>query len=512
MLEKVQQNNITDIFKLRHSKTGIDFDTPLLFETSDKTNTKVGVDLESFDNFEINTGFEARSEVNLPSHSEPEVIRHFTRLSQKNFSIDTGFYPLGSCTMKHNPRINEKVARFEGFSQIHPLQPTSTTQGALELMHELQNWLKELSGLSAVSLLPAAGAHGEYTGMRVIKQAHIVREGSPRKYVLIPDSAHGTNPSTTASIGYQIITIKTGPDGSCILKDIEDAVAKYGKEIAGIMITNPNTCGKFEKDIIEISKLIHSVGAYFYCDGANFNAIVGNIKPADFGVDVMHFNLHKTFSTPHGGGGPGCGPIAVSEELAEFLPTPLITKKDGKFDFERESKNSIGQIKGFYGQFTLMVRAYCYMTSLGTDGLKQVGQDAVLSANYILNKLKDHYHIPYPGRCMHECLITDKKQKEHGVTTLDIAKTLIDFGFHPMTMYFPLVVPGTMLIEPTETETKATIDHFIEAMIEIAEDVENDNTKDILNAPLMTKFDRLDETGAARNPILTYNDLLADNK
>ena len=405
----------------------------------------------------------------------------------------------------------KKLLVLKGFSQIHPLQPTSTTQGALELMHELQNWLKELSGLSAVSLLPAAGAHGEYTGMRVIKQAHIVKEGSPRKYVLIPDSAHGTNPSTTAAIGYQIITIKTGFDGSCILQDIKDAVAKYGKEIAGIMITNPNTCGKFEKDIIEISKLIHSVGAYFYCDGANFNAIVGNIKPADFGVDVMHFNLHKTFSTPHGGGGPGCGPIAVSEELAEFLPTPLIIKKDGKFDLERESKNSIGQIKGFYGQFTLMVRAYSYMMSLGVDGLKKVGQDAVLSANYILNKLKDHYHIPFPGRCMHECLITEKKQKAHGVTTLDIAKTLIDFGFHPMTVYFPLVVPGTMLIEPTETETKATIDHFIEAMIEIAEDVENGNTKDILNAPLMTKYDRLDETGAARNPILTYNDLSANN-
>ncbi|MBL6784980.1 MAG: aminomethyl-transferring glycine dehydrogenase subunit GcvPB [Rickettsiales bacterium] len=502
---------MNNIIKIKHNKTGLDFDTPLLFETSDENHSKIGVDLESFPDFTIKTGQDARETVDLPSHSEPEVIRHFTRLSQKNFSIDTGFYPLGSCTMKHNPRLNEKVARFDGFSQIHPLQPTKTTQGALELMVELQNWLKELSGLAAASLLPAAGAHGEYTGMRVIKQAHITKEGSPRKYVLIPDSAHGTNPSTTAAIGYNIITIKTGPDGSCVLSDIEDAVAKHGKDIAGIMITNPNTCGKFEKNILEISELIHSVGAYFYCDGANFNAIVGNIKPADFGVDVMHFNLHKTFSTPHGGGGPGCGPIAVCKDLVDYLPTPLIENKDGQLDFNFDSEHSIGQIKGFYGQFTLMVRAFSYMSSLGKDGLKQVGQDAVLSANYILNKLKDYYHIPYPGRCMHECLITDKLQKANGVSTLDIAKTLIDFGFHPMTVYFPLVVPGTMLIEPTETETKATIDHFVEALIDIAVDTKNNNTNDILNAPIATKYDRLDETGAARNPILTYKDIIANN-
>ncbi|MBT4922778.1 MAG: aminomethyl-transferring glycine dehydrogenase subunit GcvPB [Rickettsiales bacterium] len=512
MPAQLKENIMSNILKVKHNKTGLDFDTPLLFETSDDAHSKSGVDLEEIPDFTINTGLEEREIINLPSHSEPEVIRHFTRLSQKNFSIDTGFYPLGSCTMKHNPRINEKVARFDGFAQIHPLQPTHTVQGALELMHNLEHWLKELSGLDAVSLLPAAGAHGEYTGMRVIKQSHIKKEGSPRKYVIIPDSAHGTNPSTTAGIGYDILTVKTGPDGSCILSDIEEAVAKYGTEIAAIMITNPNTCGKFEKSIGEISKLIHSVGAYFYCDGANFNAIVGNIRPADFGVDVMHFNLHKTFSTPHGGGGPGCGPIAVCEELSEFLPTPLIIKNDHGFEFVRDSENSIGQIKGFYGQFTLIVRAYAYMTSFGKDGLKQVSLDAVLSANYILSKLKDHYYVPYEGRCMHECLITDKLQKaKGGVTTLDIAKTLIDYGFHPMTTYFPIIVPGTMLIEPTETETKATIDHFIEAMIEIAEDIQDGNLSDILNAPIMTKYDRPDETLAARKPILTYNDLILED-
>ena len=508
MLEKAEVKYMNNTTNCIHKKTGLDFETPLLYETSSNSKSKSGVDLEDFPNFIIKTGLNERSSIGIPINSEPEVIKHFTKLSQKNYSIDTGFYPLGSCTMKHNPRLNEALARLDGFAKIHPLQDESTIQGALELMHELQNWLKELSGLDAVTLNPAAGAHGEYAGIRVIKQAHIAKENNPRKYVIIPDSAHGTNPATASSCGYKIITVKSNKDGCCSLSDIEANIKKYGKEIAAIMLTNPNTCGKFENKVNEIADLIHSVGAYFYCDGANFNAIVGNIKPADFGVDVMHFNLHKTFSTPHGGGGPGCGPIAVCKELEPYLPTPLIKKEKGKFKLELENNNSIGQIKGFYGQFALMVRAYSYMLSMGKNGLKQASLDAVLSANYILSKLKDYYHIPYEGRCMHECLITDKFQKTKGVTTLDIAKILIDYGFHPMTVFFPLTVQGAMLIEPTETENKAVLDKFIDVMQIIAKKVENNEIEEIVNAPTATKFNRLDETLAARNPILTYQDLV----
>jgi glycine dehydrogenase subunit 2 len=502
----MKMENIKDEvnFKPKFEGKGLDFDVLLLCE-SDRGDLISGVDIEEIDESKfINmTGTAQRENIDIPSHSEPDIIRHFTRLSQKNYSIDTGFYPLGSCTMKHNPKINESVARLPGFRDVHPLQDEVTIQGCLEVMHILQEWLSELSGLAAVSLNPAAGAHGEYAGIRVIKKAHEYN-GNPRKYVIIPDSAHGTNPATAASCGYNILTIKTTKEGFCDFNEIKNLVAKYGSDIAAIMLTNPNTCGKFEKDILKISDLIHSVGAYFYCDGANFNAIVGRIKPSELGIDVMHFNLHKTFSTPHGGGGPGCGPIAVSKSLEKFLPTPKIIKEGDNYSFIKESSLSIGQIKGFYGQFTLMVRALSYMLSNGINGLRQVSEDAVLSANYIMTNLQDYYHVAYPGYCMHECLFTDKYQLEYGITTLDIAKALIEYGFHPMTMYFPLTVNGAMLIEPTESENKDSLDRFINTMKYIAIEIKEGRGDKFKSFPLSTPRKRLDETSAARNPVITW--------
>ena len=486
---------------------GLDLKIELLNVNSHADSNSSGVDLENFPNFEIMTGFSERKEMNLPTKREPEIIRHFTRLSKKNYSIDTGFYPLGSCTMKYNPKINEKVARFEGIADIHPLQDESTIQGALEIMYDLQNWLKELSGLPTVSLNPAAGAHGEYTGIRLIKKAHIEKEGTARKYIIIPDSAHGTNPATASACGYQILNLPSDNKGLCNLDILKDLVKKHGKDIAGIMLTNPNTCGKFEPDVNKIADLIHEIGGYFYCDGANFNAIVGNIKPASFGVDVMHFNLHKTFSTPHGGGGPGVGPIAVSDKLAKYIPIPYVIKDSDCYKIVRENKDSIGQIKGFYGQFALMVRALCYMKANGGNGFKKVSADAVLSANYIMVKLKKYYHLPFEGYCMHECLFTDKFQKKKNITTLDIAKALIEYGFHPMTMYFPLTVQGAMLIEPTETENKTTIDKFIETMIYIAKKVDKGDIEELKSFPISTPCKKLDETKAARQPILTWQQL-----
>ncbi len=462
-----------------------------------------GVDLPEVANFSIRTGQKKREEIGLAQVNEPQVIRHFVRLSNQNYSIDAGFYPLGSCTMKHNPRLNEKLARLEGFGDIHPLQDQSTVQGALELMFNLQNWLATLTGLGAVSLAPAAGAQGELAGMLVIKKAHEKKGEGHRKIVLIPDSAHGTNPATAAMCGFQIKVIPSNSEGLIDLDLFKKLIAEHGSNIAGTMITNPNTCGKFEKNIPEIAELIHSVGAYFYCDGANYNAIVGKVRPADIGVDVMHFNLHKTFSTPHGGGGPGSGPIAVRAELAEFLPTPHV-EKTGEIYQLVAPKNSCGKVKGFNGQFGMHVRALAYMLSHGSDGLQKVAEDAVLSANYILAKLKNHFHVPFSGNCMHECLLTDKIQKAQGISTLDIAKALIEFGIHPMTVFFPLVVSGAMLIEPTETETKETIDQFVATMIHIAKEIAEGRGDRFHNYPLSTPRKRLDDVRAAKTPITTW--------
>ena len=463
-----------------------------------------GVDLPEVEEFSLRTGQTKRQEIGLAQVTEPQVIRHFTRISNQNYSIDAGFYPLGSCTMKHNPRLNEKVARLPGFADIHPLQDESTTQGALELMYELQHWLSTLTGLGATSLAPAAGAQGEFSGMLVIKKAHEKKgEAETRKIVLIPDSAHGTNPATAAMCGFDIKVIKSNSEGLIDLEAFKALIEEHGTAIAGTMITNPNTCGRFEKDIKEIADLIHSVGAYFYCDGANYNAIVGKVRPADIGVDVMHFNLHKTFSTPHGGGGPGSGPISVTEELAEFLPTPHVEKHGDIYKLVAP-KSTCGKVKGFHGQIGMHVRALTYMLSHGSDGLQKVAEDAVLSANYILAKLKDHYHLPFAGNCMHECLFTDKFQKEKGVSTLDIAKALVEYGMHPMTTFFPLVVQGAMLIEPTETEPKQIVDEFINNMIYIAKEVEAGNGERFHNYPLNTPRRRLDEVMAAKRPVTTW--------
>ena len=477
---------------------GLNVEENLLYEKS--ATGACGVDLPEPKNIKLRTGMDARDHVGLPEVSEPQVMRHFVRLSKLNYAIDSGLYPLGSCTMKHNPRLNEKVARHAGFAQIHPMQPDSTIQGALEVIYTVERWLAELSGLPHVTLNPAAGAHGEFAGIMVIHAAHAAK-GKPRKVVLIPDSAHGTNPATAAACGYETRTIPSTKEGTV---DVDAFKGMLNEDVAAIMLTNPNTCGLFEPRAGEIADALHKAGAYFYCDGANFNALVGRVRPADFGVDVMHFNLHKTFSTPHGGGGPGCGPIAVSEELGRFLPVPRIVKEGNSFKRIMDDKDSIGRLKGFNGQFGMAVRALAYMMSHGGDGLKQVAEDAVLNANYILSQLKSDYHVPFPGTCMHECLLTDKLQKEKGISTMEIAKTLIEHGIHPMTVYFPLVVQGAMLIEPTETETKASLDHFIQIMKMIAKKTSEGDVAELQANPVSTPRKRLDEVQAARNPVLKW--------
>lgn len=478
---------------------GLNFEENLIFEK--ESGDESGVDLREVDLPSLRIGVAARDKIGLPNLSEPQIVRHFVRLSQKNYSIDSGFYPLGSCTMKHNPRINEKVARFPGFANIHPLQDDSTVQGALELMYGLQEWLAELSGLPAVTLNPAAGAHGELAGIMVIRKRHEAK-GNSRRVVLVPESAHGTNPATAAFCGYTTREITATKEGTVDIDAFKNAL---NEDVAALMLTNPNTCGLFEGKAQEVADLLHKNGSYFYCDGANFNAIVGKVKPGDFGVDVMHFNLHKTFSTPHGGGGPGSGPIAVTEELRPHLPIPYVVKQGDRYVLQKDSEATIGRIKGFNGQFGMFVRAYSYIMSHGADGLKQVAEDAVLNANYILSQLKDHYHVPFKGTCMHECLLSDKLQKEQGVTTHHIAKTLIEYGMHPMTVYFPLVVQGAMLIEPTETETKASLDRFINVMKMIAVETKNGNGEQFTHNPVSTPRMQLDELTAAKKPHLVWS-------
>ena len=475
-----------------------------------------GVDLPEPQGMPLRTGDAPREDVGLPQVSEPEVLRHFVRLSTLNYSIDHGFFPLGSCTMKHNPRVNEKLARLPGFAHIHPMQEESTVQGALELMYRLQHYLAELTALPGVCLTPAAGAHGELAGMMTIRRAHeAAGENETRKIVLIPDSAHGTNPATAVICGYKVRTIPTKETGRLTQAAFEEALYKTdpdGKDVAGMMVTNPNTCGLFESDIVGIADALHAAGGYFYCDGANFNALVGKVRPGDFGVDVMHINLHKTFSTPHGGGGPGSGPICVTEALEPYLPIPVVEQDiNGAYFLAREKSRpeTLGKLRGFVGQFGMHVRALAYMLSHGADGLKEVSENAVLNANYILSQLKDDYHVPYDGPCMHECMVTDKLQKgetkDDDVTTLDIAKALVEYGYHPMTTYFPLVLPGTMLIEPTETETKGTLDKFITVMTHIASEVRAGNRDQFHHYPQSAPRRRLDEVKAARHPVLRWS-------
>jgi glycine dehydrogenase subunit 2 len=482
---------------------GLHYEENLLWEKERSDHS--GVDLPKPAGAKLRTGRPARGEIGLPQCSEPQVLRHFVRLSTWNYSIDHGFFPLGSCTMKHNPRLNERVARFKGFAHIHPMQPQQTVQGALALMFRLQEYLAELTGLPGVCLTPAAGAHGELAGIMTIRAAHEASGQGHRKIILIPDSAHGTNPATAAICGYEVRSIPTRETGRLTVEAFKAALGDGG-DVAGMMVTNPNTCGLFEREIVEIAELLHKAGGYFYCDGANFNALVGKIRPGDFGVDVMHINLHKTFSTPHGGGGPGSGPICVTEKLAPFLPIPVIEKEGETYHIAGRDRRpqTLGKLKGFLGQFGMHVRALTYMLSHGADGLKQVSEDAVLNANYILAHLKGDYHVPYEGPCMHECLLTDKTQKEQGVTTIDIAKTLIEHGFHPMTVYFPLVLPGTMLIEPTETESKDSLDRFISVMKDIAAETKTGAGDKFHHFPHSAPRERLDEVTAARQPKLRW--------
>jgi glycine dehydrogenase subunit 2 len=446
------------------------------------------------------------SRIGLPGLSEPETLRHYVRLSQKNHAIDLAMYPLGSCTMKHNPRLNEKMARLPGFADIHPLQPISTVQGALALMDELAHWLKTLTGMPAVALSPKAGAHGELCGLLTIRAALEAR-GDGRRTVLVPVSAHGTNPATAAIAGYQVVEIAQTDDGRV---DIADLEAKLGPDVAAVMVTNPNTCGLFEREVLEISRLTHAAGAFFYCDGANFNAIVGRVRPGDLGVDAMHINLHKTFSTPHGGGGPGAGPVVLSEALAPYAPAPWVVSGDDGFHLiernEGDAAAAFGRLCAFHGQMGMYVRALTYMLSHGADGLRQVAEDAVLNANYVKARLTGALTPAFPeGPCMHEALFDDAWLEGTGVTTLDVAKALIDEGFHPMTMYFPLVVHGAMLIEPTETEPKREIDRFCDAVLRLAEAVKAGDVGRFKGAPFKAPLRRLDETAAARKPRLRWS-------
>jgi glycine cleavage system P protein (glycine dehydrogenase) subunit 2 len=432
--------------------------------------------------------------------SEVDVIRHFTRLSKLNVSIDAGLYPLGSCTMKHNPRINEEIARVPGFALTHPLQPDHQVQGNLALLWHLEQTLREIFGMPRVTLQPVAGAHGELTGILMIHKA-LSTSGNARKYILIPDSAHGTNPASAAFAGYEIKELKSNARGNVELSTLAEAVTE---DVAALMITVPNTLGVFESDIKKFADILHAKGAYLYCDGANLNSFVGIARPGDMGIDVIHSNLHKTFSTPHGGGGPGAGPVGVSEKLVPFVPTPTVERReDGTFYLERHRPESIGRMRAFNGNFGVLVRALTYMRSMGPDGLRRIAQIAVLNANYIRARLRASYHLPYDAPSLHEVVFSDKRQLEHEVHTLDIAKRLMDYGFHPPTIYFPLIVSGALMIEPTESEPKEELDAFCDAMIAIAKEAE-ERPELVRSAPHTTPVRRLDEARAARQPVLRW--------
>ncbi len=437
-----------------------------------------------------------RDELGLPEVSEIDVIRHYTRLSQLNHAIDINFYPLGSCTMKYNPKINEIVARLPGYGAIHPLQDPSTVQGALELMYDLQGYLAEISGFGAVTLQPAAGAHGELTGVLIARAYHAERGESHRDTVIVPDSAHGTNPATAAMAGYKVATVPSDDRGNVDLAALKEMV---GPNTAALMITNPSTLGLWDENIRDVVETVHQAGGLVYNDGANFNAILGIVRPGDIDIDIMHFNLHKTFSTPHGGGGPGSGPVGVRSELAKYLPAPMITKNDDGTYGYHDPEQSVGKIHSFFGNFGMHVRAYTYIRMHGAAGLRLVSEDAVLAANYLLANLRDEYDVHYDRTCMHEFVLNlTRQRRDYGVRTLDLAKRLLDFGVHPPTTYFPLVVPEALMIEPTETESKETLDYFIDAMLQIAEEAKT-NPEIVTTAPHNTEFKRFDEAGANRN-------------
>jgi glycine dehydrogenase subunit 2 len=479
-------------------------DQPLIFELS--TPGRVGHSLPEMDVPEADLsellpeGFLREEEPELPEASELDIMRHYTALSKRNHGVDSGFYPLGSCTMKYNPKMNENVARFNGFAHLHPLQDESSVQGALELLYDLQEHLIEITGMDEVTLQPAAGAHGEWTGLMMIRAYHEANGDDKRTKVIVPDSAHGTNPASATVAGFETITVKSDENG---LVDLEDLRKVVGEDTAALMLTNPNTLGLFEENILEMAEIVHSAGGKLYYDGANLNAVMSKARPGDMGFDVVHLNLHKTFTGPHGGGGPGSGPVGVKADLIPYLPKPIVTKQDGVYKFDYDRPQSIGRVKPFYGNFGINVRAYTYIRTMGPDGLKAVTEYAVLNANYMMRRLAEYYDLPFNRHCKHEFVLSGKRQKKLGVRTLDIAKRLLDFGYHPPTIYFPLNVEEAIMIEPTETESKETLDAFIDAMIQIAKEAE-ENPEIVQEAPHSTVVGRLDETTAARKPILRY--------
>lgn len=477
-------------------------DEPIIFERSRPGRT--GCNVPAPDGAPLDSlipGVALRADLPLPEVSELDTVRHFTRLSQKNFGIDTGFYPLGSCTMKYNPRLHERAAALPGFADIHPLQEPETVQGALALMHGLQMYLAEIGGMDAVTLQPVAGAQGEMTGLLMIRAYHRKRGDTDRIEMLVPDSAHGTNPATAHMVGMRIVKVPSNDRGRV---DVEAVRARVSNRTAGIMMTNPNTLGLFEDQIAEIVEIVHGSGGLLYCDGANMNAVIGKTRPGDMGFDVMHFNLHKTFTTPHGGGGPGCGPVAVKKHLAEFLPVPTVVKDErGAYHWDANRPDSVGRLHGFHGNFAMMVRAFTYIRTLGPDGLRAVAENAVLNANYVKAGVSERYAIPYPETCMHEFVASATGQKKaNGVRALDIGKRLMDFGFHAPTVYFPLIVPEAMMIEPTETESRETLDDFVAAMTAIA-----DEDPDIVkSAPHSMPVSRVDEVEAAKRLDIAWAD------
>ncbi len=479
-------------------------DQALIFELSKAG--RIGFSLPEMDvpetdiNELIPEGYLRMEEPELPEVSELDIMRHYTALSKRNHGVDSGFYPLGSCTMKYNPKINENVARFNGFAHLHPLQDESSVQGALELMYDLQQHLIEITGMDEVTLQPAAGAHGEWTALMMVRAFHEANGEHNRTKVIIPDSAHGTNPASATVAGFETVTVKSTEDG---LVDIEDLRRVVGEDTAALMLTNPNTIGLFEEHILEMAEIVHGVGGKLYYDGANLNAIMSKVRPGDMGFDLVHLNLHKTFTGPHGGGGPGSGPVGVKADLIPYLPKPVITKQGDKYVFDYDRPQSIGRVKPYYGNFGINVRAYTYIRSMGPDGLKAVTEYAVLNANYMMRRLQDAYELPFDRHCKHEFVLSGNRQKKLGVRTLDIAKRLLDFGYHPPTIYFPLIVEECMMIEPTETESKETLDAFIDAMLQIAKEAE-ENPEIVQEAPHNTVVGRLDETLAARKPVLRY--------
>ncbi|WP_404453389.1 aminomethyl-transferring glycine dehydrogenase subunit GcvPB [Oceanobacillus kapialis] len=479
-------------------------DFPLIFERSKEGRTSYSLpelDIPEIDlDAEMESTYIRSNPAELPEVSELDIMRHYTGLSNRNYGVDSGFYPLGSCTMKYNPKMNEDVARMDGFSHIHPYQEAETVQGAMEMMYDLQTSLKEITGMHEVSLQSAAGAHGEWTALMMIRAFHEANGDTHRTKVIVPDSAHGTNPASATVAGFKAVTVKTNEIG---LVDLDDLRRVVGEDTAALMLTNPNTLGLFETEILEMAEIVHGAGGKLYYDGANLNAIMGYARPGDMGFDAVHLNLHKTFTGPHGGGGPGSGPVGVSEELAAYLPKPLLTKNEDQYVFDYDRPSSIGRVKPYYGNFGINLRAYTYIRTMGAEGLKKASEYAVLNANYMMRKLQKAYDLPYDQHCKHEFVLSGKRQKKLGVRTLDIAKRLLDFGYHPPTIYFPINVEEAMMVEPTETESKETLDAFIDSMLTIAKEVEND-PETVQEAPHNTIVKRMDETLAARKPVLRY--------